>query len=180
MNKVSLLDFFGMDMNGKLVVSLHLPQRESNYQFRSFKVSFEKNYKNFYSFNVFIFFFIPKITRRFQNAHAYVNAAFLMKVENGKVLEKPRIVYGGISPEFVRTFLNFELYTIIINVFYVKVHASKTEAILEGSDITKPEALKKAVETLGAEINPDTKPLEGAPEYRKGLAQSLLYKVLLA
>ena len=46
-----------------------------------------------------------QITRRYQNAHAYVNAGFLLKVDvaqNYKVLETPRIVYGGINPKFVR------------------------------------------------------------------------------
>jgi len=41
---------------------------------------------------------------RAQNAHAYVNAGFLfrMNVHNGgKVLTKPTIVYGGINPQFV-------------------------------------------------------------------------------
>ena len=41
---------------------------------------------------------------RAQNAHAYVNAGFLFKmnvVNDGKVLAKPTIVYGGINPQFV-------------------------------------------------------------------------------
>lgn len=41
---------------------------------------------------------------RAQNAHAYVNAGFLFKLNKtakGKVLKKPIIVYGGINPYFV-------------------------------------------------------------------------------
>jgi len=41
---------------------------------------------------------------RAQNAHAYVNAGFLFKMNGdngGKVLAKPTIVYGGINPQFV-------------------------------------------------------------------------------
>jgi len=43
------------------------------------------------------------IVNRSQNAHAYVNAGFLMKVnrEDGfRILEKPSIVYGNISGDF--------------------------------------------------------------------------------
>jgi len=76
-----LPEFLELDMTGKLIVSVYLPQRKGDYYFRSFKVS-----------------------RRYQNAHAYVNAGFLFKVDPAKnylVLEKPRIVYGGIHPKFV-------------------------------------------------------------------------------
>ena len=41
---------------------------------------------------------------RAQNAHAYVNAGFLFRLDvnnGGKVLAKPTIVYGGINPQFV-------------------------------------------------------------------------------
>jgi xanthine dehydrogenase/oxidase len=41
---------------------------------------------------------------RAQNAHAYVNAGFLFKInmrDSGKILTKPTIVFGGINPEFV-------------------------------------------------------------------------------
>jgi len=45
-----------------------------------------------------------QITRRYQNAHAYVNAGFLMQVDpkrNFSIRGKPTIVFGGISPAFV-------------------------------------------------------------------------------
>lgn len=43
-----------------------------------------------------------QITRRFQNAHAYVNAAIMLKTNASfTVEEKPRIVFGGISAAFV-------------------------------------------------------------------------------
>lgn len=41
---------------------------------------------------------------RAQNAHAYVNAGFLFKVDKQNsytVLEKPTILFGGINPKFV-------------------------------------------------------------------------------
>ena len=41
---------------------------------------------------------------RAENAHAYVNAGFrfnLLKAQNGKIVSKPTIVFGGINPTFV-------------------------------------------------------------------------------
>lgn len=46
---------------------------------------------------------------RAQNAHAYVNAAFLVRVDPNdkyKVLDTPTIVFGSITPNFVRIFNN--------------------------------------------------------------------------
>jgi len=52
----------------------------------------------------------------FQNAHAYVNAAFLVKFSESRTfVDKPRLVFGGISGDFV--------------------HASKTEEFLIGKRI---------------------------------------------
>jgi xanthine dehydrogenase/oxidase len=48
-----------------------------------------------------------QIMPRAQNAHAYVNAGFLFKLNKtakGKVMKKPTIVYGGINPYFVSIF----------------------------------------------------------------------------
>jgi len=43
-----------------------------------------------------------KITPRSENAHAYVNGALLARVDaQFKVLERPSIVFGGISAEFI-------------------------------------------------------------------------------
>lgn len=88
-------DFLGVDMKGKVIVSISLPIRQGGYVFRSFK-----------------------ITKRYSNAHAYVNGGLLFKVDatkNFKVLEKPTICFGGISKSFV--------------------HASKTEAFLTGAEL---------------------------------------------
>lgn len=54
-------------------------------------------------------FSILQIMPRAQNAHAYVNAGFLFKInvnDSGKVLAKPTIVFGGINPEFVSIITN--------------------------------------------------------------------------
>lgn len=102
-----------------------------------------------------------QITRRFQNAHAYVNAGFLIRVnpkDNFKVMEKPRILYGGINPTFF--------------------HATKTEAFLNGKCLGDINVLHKAMEVMEEEIQPDYHPPDAVPQYRKTLAKNLLYKVI--
>lgn len=45
---------------------------------------------------------------RAQNAHAYVNAAFMVKVNKKNsytVVEKPTVLFGGINPKFVSIFV---------------------------------------------------------------------------
>ncbi|CAL8096692.1 unnamed protein product [Orchesella dallaii] len=135
---ISLVDFLETDMHAKLVVSLNLPKRDG-YHFRSFK-----------------------ITRRYQNAHAYVNAGFLFKVNKGSsvtVAEKPRIVYGGISAGFI--------------------HATSAELSLQGKDLTDEKSIRDALQALEKEVRPDVGPLEASPFYRIQLAKSLLYKTIL-
>ena len=46
------------------------------------------------------------LLRLFQNAHAYVNAAFKMKVtEDGKqILGRPALVFGGIDDKLVNMY----------------------------------------------------------------------------
>ena len=48
----------------------------------------------------------PVLLRLFQNAHAYVNAAFKMKVaEDGKqILGRPALVFGGIDDKLVNMY----------------------------------------------------------------------------
>jgi xanthine dehydrogenase/oxidase len=63
-------------MNQKIVLSFSLPPLSPDVHFRSFK-----------------------ITPRMQNAHAYVNAAFLADVDPATfvVKTKPSLVFGGIQ-----------------------------------------------------------------------------------
>lgn len=54
---------------------------------------------------------------RAQNAHAYVNAGFNFRCDKKakfKVLEKPSIVFGGITPEFVSVIL---IQFILLDIF---------------------------------------------------------------
>ncbi|KAJ8891329.1 hypothetical protein PR048_010845 [Dryococelus australis] len=61
-----------------------------------------------------------------------------------------------------------------------QVHASRTEAYLVGKDLCQQDTLTKALQQLNSEVKPDVRPLEMAPQYRKGLAASLFYKVTAA
>ncbi|CAL8110874.1 unnamed protein product [Orchesella dallaii] len=78
----SLVDFLNLDMNGKLILSIHLPayDRQKNVLYKSFKIG-----------------------KRHRNSNAIVNAAFLVQIETTtvKFLSMPRICYGGINPNFV-------------------------------------------------------------------------------
>lgn len=104
-----------------------------------------------------------KITPRTVNAHAYVNACFKIKVDPDdgfKVTETPTILYGGIHPNFI--------------------HAKQTESFLMGRSLMEVPAIIKAAKILGKEVKPDAKPQDASPQYRRSLAQSLLYKTIVS
>lgn len=95
---------------------------------------------------------------RAQNAHAYVNAGFLVKLQDGIVAEA-RLCFGGISPEFV--------------------HADKTEKLLIGKNLYDNETLQSALQSLLSEMHPDWVLPDACPEYRMNLAAALFYKFVL-
>ncbi|KAF6204368.1 hypothetical protein GE061_002709 [Apolygus lucorum] len=140
-NEMGLLEYLATDMNKKLMVKINLPAYDdASHVCRSFKI-------------------MP----RAQNAHAYVNAGFLVKVDKKsgyKVLEKPRIIFGGIQPKFV--------------------HASNSEDFLVGKKLTDENTLKGVLNVLEKELDPDYILPDASPEYRRGLALSLLYKFVLS
>jgi len=136
---IGIADFLNHDMKDSLIISIHLRPVTSNYIYRSFKT-----------------------TKRYQNAHAYVNAGFFMEVDksnNYKVLSKPSIVYGGIHPKFI--------------------HPEATERFLTGKHLSDPSILNQATNILINEVNPDHHLPDATPEYRRQLTASLLYKVFL-
>ncbi|KAK9512029.1 hypothetical protein O3M35_000556 [Rhynocoris fuscipes] len=135
-----LLEYLDLDMNKKLIVKFMLPALDN-------KVYITKSYK---------------IMPRAQNAHAYVNAGFMFKVDksNYTILEKPTIIYGGINPHFI--------------------HARKTEDYLNGKILLDNNTLKEALAILDEELKPDHIIPDATPEYRHGLAQSLFYKFILS
>ncbi|XP_062544108.1 aldehyde oxidase 1-like [Armigeres subalbatus] len=130
--------FVSLDMNKKLILNVSLPPLDPKYhEFRSFKI-------------------MP----RAQNAHAYVNGAFLFKFNNIKtVVESATICFGGINPNFT--------------------HAASTENYLVGKNLFTNETVQDALKTLSDELHPDWVLPDASPEYRKNLAISLLYKFIL-
>lgn len=96
---------------------------------------------------------------RSQNAHAYVNAAFLLKLNGGRVCNA-RICFGGIAPNFI--------------------HATLTENLLVGKDIHTNETLQEALHCLSSELNPDWILPDASPEYRLNLAIALFYKFVIS
>lgn len=96
---------------------------------------------------------------RAQNSHAYVNAAFLIQIQNNLVISA-RICFGGINPTFV--------------------HASNTESFLIGKNLYEADTLQGALATLSAEVVPDWVLPDASPEYRKNLALALFYRFALA
>ncbi|XP_058053764.1 xanthine dehydrogenase/oxidase-like [Anopheles bellator] len=100
-----------------------------------------------------------KIMPRAQNAHAYVNGAFLIKTEGSKIVSS-NVCFGGITPEFT--------------------HAKKTESFLRGKNLLSNDNVQGALKILSDELNPDWVLPDAAPEYRKNLALSLFYKFVLS
>ncbi|XP_076300418.1 xanthine dehydrogenase [Lasioglossum baleicum] len=134
---MNCLDFLDYDMKHKLIYSIMLPARGSEYSYRSYKI-------------------MP----RAQNAHALVNAGFLLKLDGaGKVLEKPNIIFGGIHKDFL--------------------HATQTENYLVGKSVFDKEVVKQALQTLDTELKPDHVLPDYSPEFRKTLAEGLFYKFVI-
>ncbi|XP_064098256.1 uncharacterized protein LOC135209209 [Macrobrachium nipponense] len=134
-----LEEFVDVDMHKKLILYLVVPPSEKKLWFRSFK-----------------------ITPRAVNAHAYVNACFSMTidVEDGyRIMDKPRIVFGGIHPNFI--------------------HAELTEAYLTNRQLLDSQTFPNALGVLANEIHPDQNAQDSSPEYRKSLALCLFYKAIV-
>ncbi|XP_046360646.2 indole-3-acetaldehyde oxidase-like [Haliotis rufescens] len=103
-----------------------------------------------------------RVTPRHQNGHAYVTAGFRLQLNrnnNFTLKTKPSLVYGGINKTLV--------------------HASNTEAFLQGKHLGDPSVLKAAIASLSAELIPDTTAGLSSPAYRKNLAICLFYKCVL-
>ncbi|BFZ17322.1 hypothetical protein BsWGS_20361 [Bradybaena similaris] len=133
--KSTMLDFLKTAMVGKVILAVELPKLDDDIVFKSFK-----------------------ITPRWQNAHAYVNAAFRIKAVDRTITERPSLVYGGINAE--------------------TVHAIKTEEFLTNKTLSEA-VVKAALTVLTEELNPESDQLLASPKYRKDLSMTLLYKVLL-
>nr|XP_017031693.1 indole-3-acetaldehyde oxidase-like [Drosophila kikkawai] len=100
-----------------------------------------------------------KIMPRAQNAHAYVNAAFLLELDFDSKVEAARICFGGIRPDFV--------------------HASAIEELMVGHSPFEPNLVQQTFSKLENLIKPDEILPDASPAYRSMLACGLLYKFLL-
>ncbi|XP_059139141.1 uncharacterized protein LOC131927489 [Physella acuta] len=134
-SKHSLVDFLSVKMSGQVLLAVELPQLPESNVFKSFK-----------------------ITPRWQNAHAYVNAAFRIPAEGRDIKGRPSLVFGGINAQ--------------------TVHAVKTEDFLTNKTLSN-DVVKEALQVLASELDPELDPLLASPKYRKELSGNLLYKVLL-
>lgn len=136
--QLSPKDFVSFDMNKKLLTKVTLPSYDPlKFIFRSYKI-------------------MP----RAQNAHAYVNSAFLIELNAQKTsVVSAKICFGGIHPTFV--------------------HAEKTQAALIGKDPFDNANVQLVLNTLKGELDPDWVLPDASPEYRKELALGLFYKFIL-
>jgi xanthine dehydrogenase/oxidase len=131
--KKTALEFLSTNMDKKVLLKIQLPAMTSN-------------------------FFSYKTMARKQNTHAYVNAALKISVDaDFNVIEKPSLVFGGISESFV--------------------HATNTEQLLVGKNMKQLTTLQAALASLKSEVAPDDNPVLATPAYRTNLTQSLFYRV---
>lgn len=136
-NPLGPSDFLGVSMRRKVIGKVVLPALDSSFVFRSYKI-------------------MP----RAQNAHSYVNAAFLVQFNEQKdSVKSAKICFGGIDEYFV--------------------HAERLEKFLIGKNIFSNDVLQEACTTLKKEIKPDAVLPNASPEFRQHLAISLFYKFVL-
>lgn len=136
-NPLFASDFLNVSMRRKVIGKILFPSFNSATVFRSYKI-------------------MP----RAQNAHSYVNAAFLLEFnEPRSSVKSTRICYGGINEYFV--------------------HAESLEKFLVGKDVYSNDVFHKACEVLAKEVEPDNVLPNASAEYRKHLAISLFYKFVL-
>ncbi|KAJ8719963.1 hypothetical protein PYW07_012006 [Mythimna separata] len=133
---VTMENFLRTDMNGKVILNVMLPPLSDEYKFFSYKL-------------------MP----RAQSAHAIVNTGCLYKLNAQNIVERARIVYGGLSPRFLR--------------------AVATEAFLIGKPLFRNETLQAALQVLDGEMIVDANPPEASVAYRRYVAKALFFKGLL-
>ncbi|XP_060523086.1 xanthine dehydrogenase-like isoform X2 [Cylas formicarius] len=129
--------FLATDMSNKIIHKIHLPVLDNTYKFESYKIMPRK-----------------------QNAHALVNAGFLLKLSADYTVESARIVFGCINENFVR--------------------AIHTETYLKGKPIFDNEVLQIAFQKLDEELICDHAEPDSQPKFRNRLAISLFYKYVLS
>uniref|UniRef100_T1PJV0 Molybdopterin-binding domain of aldehyde dehydrogenase n=1 Tax=Musca domestica TaxID=7370 RepID=T1PJV0_MUSDO len=135
---MSLVDYVRDKTSKTVILSFNLPAYpKENFIFKSYKI-------------------MP----RAQNAHAFVNAAFLLEVESSTgVVNTCSLCFGGIRPDFV--------------------HASSVEAVLKGQCFYEKSVVEKIFAELAAALQPNEVLPDPSPDYRRKLACGLLLKFLL-
>uniref|UniRef100_A0A1I8P4W1 Indole-3-acetaldehyde oxidase n=1 Tax=Stomoxys calcitrans TaxID=35570 RepID=A0A1I8P4W1_STOCA len=136
---MTISEYLKAPMSKKIIKSFILRQYHSNeYLFESYKI-------------------MP----RAQNAHALVNAAFLVQVQKPDyIVKSARIAYGGLSNGFSRA-INLE------------------KSLLNKALFTE-ENVRNAFTSMQSEIKAEVALPEPSPEYRTKLAHGLFYKFLLS
>ncbi|XP_023178817.2 probable aldehyde oxidase gad-3 [Drosophila hydei] len=134
---VSLASYLKLSMEGKIIRGIALP-------------AYPKKDVLFDSY---------KIMPRAQNAHAYVNAAFLLELDAEAKVKNARICFGGIRPDFV--------------------HATVIEQLLVERNPFDNALLEQVFGKLSTLLQPDEVLPDASPVYRRKLACGLLYKFLL-
>ncbi|KAK5639262.1 hypothetical protein RI129_011754 [Pyrocoelia pectoralis] len=135
--KKNLVDFLTIDMKNVVIKNIILPALDETYRFESYKI-------------------MP----RAQNAHALVNAGFLLKLNEKNVVVTAQLVFGAINPNFI--------------------HAKASEEYLVGKRLFKNDTLQGLFQSLDSEIKPDHILPDPSPEFRKQLAIALSYKFILS
>ncbi|XP_052067277.1 uncharacterized protein LOC127706661 [Mytilus californianus] len=140
-NTIPISQFLKTDMTNKVIVAMEVPAMTDDYIVRLYKVA-----------------------QRAENSHSFVNAGVRMKVGTHNkflVMEKPCIVFSGISKDFV--------------------HAVQTESYLVGKSLVDPSVIQGAMTTLASELNPDPNidAVEPSVAYRKNVAIGYLYSYIL-
>ncbi|PZC72656.1 hypothetical protein B5X24_HaOG210767 [Helicoverpa armigera] len=102
---------------------------------------------------------VRNLMPRAQSTHAIVNIGCLYQLDSTNVVQRARIVYGGLSSNFVR--------------------AIATETFLVGKSLFTNETLQAALKVLDGEMIVEANPPEPAVEYRRFVAKALFYKGLL-
>ncbi|XP_018404573.1 PREDICTED: xanthine dehydrogenase/oxidase-like [Cyphomyrmex costatus] len=138
MQTIHLWEFLNLDMHHKVIYSVVLPQLTDLHIYRFYKI-------------------MP----RAQNARTHVNAGILFKIDtDGKVLELPNIIFGGINKDFY--------------------HASGTEILSMGKNLFDQQDLKSLLQMLSQDLQPDHTLPNYSSEFRKTLAIGLFYKFMLS
>ncbi|XP_059174496.1 uncharacterized protein LOC131954765 [Physella acuta] len=130
----TLLDFLRkVDMKGKIISSIQITSWDIKDHYRSFK-----------------------ITPRWQNAHAYINAAFKITIDNRKIIGQPNFVIGGINAH--------------------TIHAVKAEEFIQNKTLSD-DVINETLQIMFSELEPSEDPILSSATYRRQLAVNLLYKV---